>query len=57
MAMSADVFRFMDGLPVAALPETILDRAVRLFVRHRTAVILLLTYLLIRMLLIFFGRP
>jgi serine/threonine-protein kinase len=57
MLMSADVVRFMDGMPVAALPETVLDRAVRLFVRHRTAVLLLLTYLAIRMLLIFFGRP
>jgi hypothetical protein len=56
-AISADVFRFMDGLPVTALPETILDRGARLLSRHRTAVLLLLTYLIIRMLLIFFGRP
>ncbi len=53
----ADVARYLDGLPVAAYPEGVFGKAARLISRHRTAVILILAYLLMRtLLLIFAGR-
>ena len=54
--LAADVSRYLDGRPVSAYPESLVARAGRLYQKHRTAVLLLLTYLLVRALLIFFGR-
>ena len=55
--MSDDIERYLDGLPVTAHRETLLDRAWRLFQRHQIAVLLILAYLLTRALIIIFtGR-
>ena len=55
--MAADVGRFLDGQPVAAHREGFLERAARLARRHRTPILLVLTYLVMRMLLLYFtGR-
>ena len=50
--LAADVVRYLDGEPVAAQRETPLERGARLLSKHRFIVIILLTYMLIR--LIFF---
>ena len=54
--LAADVSRYIDGRPVSAYPESLMARVDRLYQKHRTAVLLVLTYLLVRALLIFFGR-
>jgi eukaryotic-like serine/threonine-protein kinase len=48
--LAADVARFLDGAPVEAHRETLAERAGRLFRRYQTAIILVLTYLIIRLL-------
>jgi len=56
-ALGADVARFSARLPVSAYRENIWERAVRLFVRYRTPILLVLAYLVMRSLLLFFtGR-
>ncbi|HET9480855.1 MAG TPA: serine/threonine-protein kinase [Candidatus Polarisedimenticolia bacterium] len=47
--MADDVDRFLDGQPVAAHRETVLERAGRLAVRYRTAILLVAGYLVLRM--------
>ncbi len=55
--LAADVARYLDGLPVAAYPEGIFERARRLLARHRVAVMLVLSYIVIRaLILVFLGR-
>jgi serine/threonine protein kinase len=55
--LAADVARDLDGLPVAAYPEGIFERAGRLLARHRVAVMLVLSYIVIRaLILVFLGR-
>jgi serine/threonine protein kinase len=44
-ALAADVTRFLDGAPVSAYPESLLDRAGRLFARHRVAAGIVVAYL------------
>ncbi|HEV8345571.1 MAG TPA: serine/threonine-protein kinase [Vicinamibacterales bacterium] len=51
-ALGADVSRFMAGLAVDALPESLSDRVVRFATRHRVAIALVLTYLAVRLLLL-----
>jgi serine/threonine protein kinase len=53
--LAADVSRYLDGRPVSAYPESLIVRANRLYQKHRTAVLLILSYLLVRALLIFFN--
>src|SRR5258708_8789576 len=53
--MTADIASFLEGLPVSAYRENILERAVRLFGRHRAAVVLVGAYLIMRMLFILFS--
>jgi serine/threonine protein kinase len=48
--LAAEVTRFLDGEPVAAHRESLGERAGRLFRRYQTAIILILTYLTIRLL-------
>ena len=50
--LGADVSRFMAGLAVDALHEGIADRVLRGIRRHRVAIALVLTYLLMRLLLL-----
>jgi serine/threonine protein kinase len=49
-AMAADVTRYLDGEPVEAHRESLVERAGRLFRKYQTAIVLVLTYLLIRFL-------
>ncbi len=55
--ISADVARFLDGAVPAAHRESLFERLGRFAFRHRTAILLVLTYLVVRSLLILFlGR-
>ena len=51
--LAAEVRRFADGQAVQAHPETGLERAKRLARTYRTPIVLVLTYLAVRILLIF----
>ncbi len=55
--MAEDVRRFQAGLPVLAYRERPHERAARVFAKYRTPILLVLTYLLMRILLIAFARP
>ena len=48
--LAADVSSYLDGLPVGAYRENVLERAERLFVRHRVAILLITAYLFMRLL-------
>jgi serine/threonine-protein kinase len=55
--LSADVLRFLDGVPVAAYPESLFERGVRVFNRTRTLVGLIAAYLVMRVLILWLtGR-
>jgi len=54
--LAADVSRYLDGLPVSAHQETLVERAGRLLSRNRTLVAIILAYLLMRLALFFFIR-
>jgi eukaryotic-like serine/threonine-protein kinase len=55
--LSADVSRYLDGLPVSACQETIFDRAVRFYRRHTVPILLITAYLIVRtLILLFFHR-
>ena len=54
--MATDVANYLDALPVAAHPEGIVERARRITLRHRTAILLVLAYLLMRVTLLVFAR-
>jgi len=54
--LAADVGKYLDGLPVSAYRENILERAARLVDRNRVAVVLVAAYLLMRLLFILFSR-
>jgi serine/threonine protein kinase len=56
-ALAADVANYLDALPVTAHREGLLERARRVTVRHRTAVLLVLAYLVVRVALLIFARP
>jgi hypothetical protein len=54
--LGQDIARYLDGLPVLAYPENIFQRLARWGARYRLAIVLVLTYLLVRALLIFWSR-
>ena len=54
--MGQDIARFLDGLPVSAYPETILRKAVRWGSRYQLAIVLVLTYLVLRIVLLMWFR-
>ena len=54
--LSADVSRYLDGLPVSARKETMLDKAARFYRRHTVAILLIAAYLAVRVLLLVFSR-
>lgn len=56
LALGDDVRRFLDGEPVSAYRESLLERAQRLAARHRVLLSLLGAYLLVRLLLIALSR-
>jgi hypothetical protein len=51
-ALAADVKRYAVGLPVEAYREGVLERARRVARRHRTPILLVAAYLLIRIVLL-----
>jgi eukaryotic-like serine/threonine-protein kinase len=54
--LTQDISRYLDGLPVAAYPENILQKAARWAERYRVAIVLVLTYLLVRALMLLWTR-
>jgi serine/threonine protein kinase len=54
--LSADIGRYLQGDPISAYREGIVERASRLYARHRTAVVLVMAYLVMRVLFILFSR-
>jgi serine/threonine protein kinase len=55
--LAADVANYLDALPVTAHRERLLERGRRVAARHRTALLLVLAYLLMRVtLLVVTGR-
>jgi len=48
--LAADVSSYLDGLRVRAYRENVLERAERLFARHRVAILLITAYLFMRLL-------
>ena len=57
MALGADVGRFLDGLPTDAYRENLVERIWRVIVRHRVLVVLVLSYLVMRLLVLFLLGP
>ncbi|HKN67157.1 MAG TPA: serine/threonine-protein kinase [Gemmatimonadaceae bacterium] len=55
-SMAADVANYLDALPVAAHTEGLVERARRIALRHRTAILLVLAYLAMRVALLLFTR-
>ncbi len=55
-ALAADVAHYLNGAPVRAYRESLLERAARIYARHRTAVVLVAVYLLMRLLFILFAH-
>jgi eukaryotic-like serine/threonine-protein kinase len=53
MELSRDLVRFESHEPVAAYPEGLMERTARLASRYRTPLALILTYLVLRLVLIF----
>jgi serine/threonine-protein kinase len=54
--MVSDLGKYLEGLPVTAHRESLVERAVRLAKRHQAAIVLVLVYLLMRLLFILFSR-
>jgi serine/threonine protein kinase len=54
--LAADVSRYLDGLAVEAYRENILERAARFYRRYRFFILLIATYLLVRVALVLFYR-
>jgi len=52
--MTADIANYRNEEPVSAYSESLLERAGRVFARHRTAIVLVAVYLLMRVLFILF---
>jgi serine/threonine protein kinase len=56
-ALAADIANYLDALPVAAHREGPIERMRRVAVRHKTAIVLVLAYLVVRVALLIFARP
>ena len=54
--LGAEVARYRDGLPVEAHHESLVERAARVFARHKVAMLLVLAYLVMRVALIVWTR-
>jgi serine/threonine protein kinase len=54
--LAADVSRYVDGLAVGAYRENILERVGRFYRRYRFFILLIATYLLVRVMLVLFYR-
>jgi serine/threonine protein kinase len=56
IALGQDIGNYLDGLPVSAYPENIFRKMVRWASRYRMAIVLVLTYLVVRALLLLWFR-
>ena len=54
--MTDDIECYLNGAPVLAYSEGLLERARRIYARHRTAIVLVAAYLLMRVLFILLSR-
>jgi serine/threonine-protein kinase len=54
--MSADISQYLEGAPISAYREGIVERGMRLLERHRVAVVLVLAYIAMRVLFILFSH-
>jgi serine/threonine protein kinase len=54
--LSADVSRYLDGLPVSARRESVFEKAGRFYRRYTVAILLIAVYLVMRILLLIFSR-
>jgi serine/threonine protein kinase len=54
--LAMDVSRYLDGLAVAAYRENIFERLARFYRRYRFFILLIATYLLVRVILVLFYR-
>jgi serine/threonine protein kinase len=54
--MTADLAHYLNGAPVSAYRESLLERTGRIYARHRTAVALVAVYLFMRLLFILLSR-
>ena len=55
--LAADIRRFQDGLPVAAYHEPLHERIGRFITKYRTPILLVISYLIMRILIFAFTRP
>lgn len=56
LELARDIELFLDGQPVSAYRESLLERAERLISQHKTLAVLVLTYILTRAAVFFFTR-
>ena len=56
VTLAADVANYLDALPVTAHREGLFERARRIGLRHRTAILLVLAYLVVRVALLIFAK-
>ena len=54
--LSQDISRYLDGLAVAAYPERFWQKVARWAEKYRVAIVLVLTYLLVRALMLLWVR-
>jgi serine/threonine protein kinase len=54
--LSADVSRYLDGLPVTARRENVLEKVARFYRRHTIPILLIAAYLVMRVLFLVFSR-
>src|SRR5713226_4618959 len=54
--LSSDVSRYLDGLPVTARRETILEKVARFYRRYTIPILLIAAYLVMRILLLLFSH-
>ena len=54
--MSADISRYLEGAPISAYREGMIERGLKLVERHRVAIVLVLAYIAMRVLFILFSH-
>lgn len=54
--LTEDLYRFLDGQPVCAYRENLLERAQRFYHRYQAAILLILMYLAMRVLFVLYPR-
>jgi serine/threonine protein kinase len=55
-ALAEDISRYLDEKPVSAYRENLWERSQRFYVRYQAAILLIAVYLLLRILLVFYGH-